>query len=331
MLGHGPATEDDTNLLAGVIRRLGLRRYGVGLKIQSQPSEPDPNSLVARLGLGADARAAIVNCDDLGSSRPANEAIVEALTNGVATSASLMVPCPCAREAAEMSKGMDVGVHLTLTSEYPRYRWGSLTGAASLEDPDGAFPAKSVPAAATPDDVRRECRAQIEQAYAWGVDVTHLDSHMFTVQSDPRFYEVYLELAAEFRLPVRMAERGAEQRLGFPVREPAARLGLAHPDDFVFHWGYPIDTVVKRQLPALGPGLTEFIIHPVVDGPELRGYDTDAAWVRASDHAWATSARAAAQFEAEEIQLIGFRPLRDLQRRETCTAPGEVPAAAPPA
>ena len=243
----------------------------------------------------------------------------------MATSASLMVPSPSlarrpkCRRAWTLWRAPDA-----LTSEsIPRYRWGSVTGAASLQDADGNFPARNVPAAATPEDVRRECRAPSEQAYKWGVDVTHLDSHMFTVQSDPRFYEIYLELGAEYRLPVRMAERGAEDRLGFPVREPAARLGLVHPDDFIFHWGYPTHTVVRRQLPALGPGLTEFIIHPVVDGPELRAYDTDAAWVRAGDYAWATSPRAAAQFKAEGIQLIGYRPLRELQRRGSCSGRSE--------
>src|SRR5580658_6967697 len=139
-------------------------------------------SLVERLGYPADARLVILNCDDIGSSHSANVASLEAMEKGVASSATLMVPCPWAKEAAVMFKGEDVGVHLTLTAEYPHYRWRSLTGAASLHDADGAQPRTTAEVWAKADlgDVRRELRAQIDQALAWGVDVTHVDSHMGT-------------------------------------------------------------------------------------------------------------------------------------------------------
>ena len=92
------------------------------------------------------------------------------MVEGVATSATLMVPCPYAREAAEMFAGMDIGVHLTLTSEYPGYRWGSLTGRASLHDDDGYFPRTTAAAIKRMEaqDVRAECRAQIDRALGWG-------------------------------------------------------------------------------------------------------------------------------------------------------------------
>ena len=77
-------------------------------------------SLAERLGYGPDARLVILNCDDLGSSHSANLAALEAVEQGVATSATLMVPCPWAKEGAQLFQGKDVGVHLTLTSD----RWG---------------------------------------------------------------------------------------------------------------------------------------------------------------------------------------------------------------
>ena len=83
-------------------------------------------SLAERLGHGPDDKLLIVNCDDLGSSRATNLAIFRAMTRGVATGASLMVPCPFAQEAARMFEGLPVGVHLTLTSEYPTRRWRGL-------------------------------------------------------------------------------------------------------------------------------------------------------------------------------------------------------------
>jgi len=279
-------------------------------------------SLVQRLGYPADARLVILNCDDLGSSHSANLAALDAVENGLATSATLMVPCPWALEAVELFRGRDVGVHLTLTAEYPTYRWRSLTGAASLHDAQGFLPANAAEVWARADlaDVRRECRAQIDQALAWGVDVTHLDSHMGVVQTEPRYYDLYLELAADYRLPLRMAGKNAEGALGFPIRAPAAALGLVHPDDFFFRWKSPTKDLLARRLPALAPGVAEFILHPALDGPELRAYDLDAAQVRIDDHACALDPEVAARFAAEHIQPISFRLLRDLQRGEAGAA-----------
>src|ERR1700750_1314577 len=94
-------------------------------------------NLAARLGYGPDDRLLIVNCDDLGSSHSANIATLRAMTYGVATSATLMVPCPWAREAATLFKGKAIGVHLTLTSELEGYRWRGLTAGKSLYDDEG--------------------------------------------------------------------------------------------------------------------------------------------------------------------------------------------------
>ena len=99
-----------------------------------------PN-LAERMGYGSESRLLIVNCDDLGSSHSANIATFRSMVYGIATSATLMVPCPWAREAARMFKGLSIGVHLTLTSEYRGYRWRGLTDGGSLRDGDGFFPA----------------------------------------------------------------------------------------------------------------------------------------------------------------------------------------------
>jgi len=273
-------------------------------------------TLAERLGCGPDARLVIINCDDIGSSHSANCASLEAMEKGVATSATLMVPCPWAKQAVELFRGKDVGVHLTLTAEYPTYRWRSLTGAASLHDADGCLPAtiEEVWRRADLADVARECRAQIDQALAWGVDVTHLDSHMGTLQLEPRYFDLYLQLGAEYRLPLRMAGRRAEGRQSFPVRAPAAARGIVSTDEFEFRWKDSTAALMARRVPMMAPGVTEFLLHPVLDGPELRGYDFDAAQVRVDDHACAISHDIAALLAAEHVERISFRPLRDLQR-----------------
>jgi predicted glycoside hydrolase/deacetylase ChbG (UPF0249 family) len=274
-------------------------------------------SLAERLGYGADERLLIVNCDDLGSSHAANLAIEESIRRGFATSATLMVPCPWAFEAVQSLADLDIGVHLTLTAEYPGYRWRSLTGAASLHDADGFMPAtaEAVFACAHLADVRAECRAQIDQALAWRVDVTHLDSHMGTVQTDARFYDVYAELAAEYRLPLRMAGASAEKALGFAFRRPAAERGLVFPDYLLApRWGFPTRQVLVDSLQRLRPGVTEVFLHPVVDGPELRSYDKSATGIRAGDYGNLLDDELRGLLEDAGVRLISFRPLRDLQR-----------------
>ncbi len=274
-------------------------------------------SLAERLGYGPDERLLIVNCDDLGSSHAANTAIEQSIRRGLATSATLMVPCPWAFEAVQTLADLDIGVHLTLTAEYPGYRWRSLTGAASLHNAEGFLPLTSdeVFARADPAEARAECRAQIDQALAWGVDVTHLDSHMGSVQTDARFFAIYAELAAEYGLPLRMVGASGERRLGFDCRQPAAALGLVFTDHFLSPpWGAPTRPLLLDALARLRPGVSEVYLHPVADGPELRAYDKAAADVRAGDHAALLDEDLRAILDAQGVRLISFRPLRDLQR-----------------
>jgi predicted glycoside hydrolase/deacetylase ChbG (UPF0249 family) len=274
-------------------------------------------NLAERLGYGADERLLIVNCDDLGSSHSANLAIEHSMRQGWATSATLMVPCPWAFETVTQAADLDIGVHLTLTAEYPSYRWRSLTGGASLHDADGFMPATAEAVFAQADlaEVRAECRAQIDQALAWGVDVTHLDSHMGTVQTNARFYDIYAELAAEYRLPLRMAGASAEPVLGFEFRRPAEERGLVFPDYLLApRWGFPTRQVLVDSLQRLRPGVTEVFLHPVVDGPELRGYDKAADTIRAGDYANLLDDELRGLLEDAGVRLISFRPLRDLQR-----------------
>lgn len=274
-------------------------------------------TLAERLGYAADARLVIFNCDDLGSCRSANVAIYEALRDGLATTATLMVPCPWARDAAAMYRGEDVGVHLTLNSEWSNYRWGPITHSPSLLDGDGGFPrtVEDVWDHADLDEVRKECRAQVERAIYWGFDVTHLDSHMGTMQLRPAFFDVYLETAIDFGLPLRMAPAAAERLIGFPYRKVAEREGVLFPDHFVYtNVGSRMQ--IEAAVASLLPGVTEIYVHPAVDSDELRSSHPD--WeMRVDDHALVTTDEALANSIATSgATLISYRALRDLQRSE---------------
>jgi predicted glycoside hydrolase/deacetylase ChbG (UPF0249 family) len=274
-------------------------------------------TLAERLGYGAEAKLLIFNCDDLGSTRSANVAVYEALRHGVATSATLMVPCPWARDAAAMYRGEDVGVHLTLNAEWETYRWGPITHSPSLLDGDGGFP-RTQPDVwdhADLDEVRKECRAQIERAIVWGFDVSHLDSHMGTLQLRADFFDVYLELAVDFALPLRMAGASGERLIGFPYRRVAEEEGVVFPDHFVYtHVGSR--RAIERALFDLRPGVTEMYVHPAIDTDELRVSHPDWAQ-RVEDHAYVTSdASLRDLIERTGASLIGYRELRDLQRQK---------------
>jgi predicted glycoside hydrolase/deacetylase ChbG (UPF0249 family) len=273
--------------------------------------------LAERLGYGPDARVLVVNCDDLGMCHAANAGTYESLRTGLATSASLMVPCPWAREAAAVYLGEDVGVHLTLNAEYDLYRWGPITQAPSLLDGDGGFPrtVDDLWDHADVDEVRRECRAQIERAILWGFDVSHLDSHMGTLQLRPEFFDVYVELAVEFGLPLRMAGAGAEVQVGFPYRRLAAEEGVVFPDHFVFvPGGVGSRRVIEKRLFELRPGVTEMYLHPAADTPELRAIAPD--WANRVDdlHFIAHDAGLRALVERSGVELIGWRDLRSLMQ-----------------
>lgn len=273
-------------------------------------------SLVERLGHPPNARLLIVNCDDVGSSHAANLACETAMRRGLATSGTLMVTCPWAREAAVRFHDLDLGVHLTLTAEYDGYRWRALTGAASLHDDEGYLPrtAAEAIARAQPEDVRAECRAQIETALAWGVDVTHLDSHMGVLHFDPRLAQIYVELAVEYGLPLRTLGERHHRQLAFDARMWAREAGVLIPDEFIAEWGEPTREVMARELAAAGPGVTEFNIHPVCDGPELQAYDPREMHIRVHDQACSVDPGVMELIGDGGFLPISYRPLRDLQR-----------------
>jgi chitin disaccharide deacetylase len=273
-------------------------------------------SLAERLGHPAGAKLLILNCDDLGFCHAANVGTYDALRNGLATSASLMVPCPWARGAAAAYRGEDVGVHLTVNAEHELYRWGPITHAPSLLDGDGGFPrtVADVWDHADLDEVRRECRAQIERAILWGFDVSHLDAHMGTMQIKSEFFDVYLDLAVEFRLPLRLSGPETESLIGFPFRALAADADVVFPDAFVYVPGVGSRQILLDAIPLMGAGVTEAYLHPAVDSPELQAMAGD--WEnRVDDHRLLVSdPQLADALATAGITLIGYRELRDLMR-----------------
>jgi len=273
-------------------------------------------TLNERLGYGPEARLLIVNADELGFCHAANVGVYEALRSGGASSASLMVPCPWGREAAARYRGEDIGVHLTLNAEQELYRWGPITHAPSLLGGDAGFAAtvEDVWDHADLDETRRECRAQIERAILWGFDVSHIDAHLTTLQLRPEFFDIYLELAIDFGLPLRMVGHNLRGLLGFPASELAESAGAIFSDRSTILPTGSGRREVEAVLGALEPGVTELHLRPAVDSPELRALTPD--WEeRVGDFELLCRSPNVRQLaEKAGATVIGFRPLRNLAR-----------------
>lgn len=285
-------------------------------------------TLAERLGYEGTDKLLIVNGDDIGMSHAANAASIKAMEEGLMTSGTIMVPCPWFPEIAAYAREhpeADLGLHLTHTSEWKTYKWGPVSSkdkVPGLVNEEGYFwpETANVYQYSTPEEVKIEAKAQIDKALAAGIDVTHLDSHMGVLQYNPEYHEVYHELAVEYDLPIRMASRETLEQFGFPdLREALEADGIVSPDFLIFGGKDDDETVReywKRILRSLQPGVSELFIHAAEDGEELRSM-TNSWKTRSTEfELFTTNKEIRKILEEEGIHLIGYRALRELQRRD---------------
>jgi predicted glycoside hydrolase/deacetylase ChbG (UPF0249 family) len=162
-----------------------------------------------RLGYPADAKLVILHADDLAVAHSVDQASFAALDQKAVSSASVMIPCPWLAEVVAYAKAhpeADLGLHMTLTSEWNTYRWGPVAPrnlVPSLLAPDGGFysSTESIATRANPEDAEREIRAQIELAMKLGMHPTHLDMHMGALAATAELYAMFARVAREYKLP----------------------------------------------------------------------------------------------------------------------------------
>ncbi|MDQ7780091.1 MAG: ChbG/HpnK family deacetylase [Planctomycetota bacterium] len=306
-------------------------------------SEGEPGmALPERLGFPKDARVLIIHADDAGMCHAANEATIAGLQSGAFSSASVMVPCPWFTEFAAFAREhpeADVGLHLTFTSEWKKYRWGPVAPKSEvpgLLDPSGFFwsSVKDVVAHAKPVELEREMNAQIDAALAAGIKPTHLDSHMGTVFATKEFFEVYLRVAAERGIVPMVPSPTPALLAARPVRgveDVAAYLreidSAGYPLLTELNPGLPGKTAEERRqslhafLDKLQPGVTQLIIHPASDGPELQAITRSAA-ERALDAALLSEPATLEKIKANSITVIGWRKVNELFAKNPPTPPG---------
>lgn len=281
-------------------------------------------NVAERLGYPADSKLLIIHADDLAVAHSEDAASFDALDKGAATSASIMVPCPWLTEVAEYAKAhpdADLGLHLTLTSEWKNYRWGSVASkdsVPSLFDANGYLWPETEPAVQhiKAEDAEREIRAQIEKAIAMGIHPTHVDSHMGVLFARPDLIAVYVKVAHDYKLPF----------LGMlgPALPAAARSMFTDKDVLVdsvviANPSVPAADWKKFYLDAvknLKPGLTEFIVHLAHNDAEFQAVAIDhpdygAAW-RQRDYEAITSPELKKAIEDNHVVLVHWKDIKKL-------------------
>jgi predicted glycoside hydrolase/deacetylase ChbG (UPF0249 family) len=250
------------------------------------PAQTEKNT-AELLGRSAQDKLLMVHADDAGMCHSANLATMEALGSGGVQSASVMAPCPWFGEMAEWARQhpeADLGIHLTLTSEWKHYRWPPVAPkdkVKGLLDAEGCLwrDVRSVATNATPAEAETELRAQIERARQFGVKFTHLDTHMGTLYARPDYFDVYTKLAREYGVPCMVPRPTVDLALqGYPITEAMIRArqsaGFVLLDRLAT--GVSGRTIAERDesyrkfLRELKPGVTKLIVHLAKDDAEIR-------------------------------------------------------------
>jgi chitin disaccharide deacetylase len=263
---------------------------------------------------GAPEIRLLIRADDMASSHAANLACIQSCRDGIARSVEIMAPCAWFPEAVKLlneNPGLDVGVHLTLTSEWEKCKWRPLTFCPSLVDADGFFfpviwPRAQFPASAALtsrdwkiEEIEREFRAQIELVKRHVPRTSHLSFHMGCSDLDPRVKALCRKLAAECVVDIDPEALGVAH---FPLRGKAetAEQRIA---DF-------IDALKKLE-----PGKTYlYIEHPGFDTPEMQGLGhagyEDVARDRDAVTRTFTDDRVKKTIQERPITLISYKDLR---------------------
>jgi predicted glycoside hydrolase/deacetylase ChbG (UPF0249 family) len=300
-----------------------LLRWPLAASILLASALPAQTRTIAeRLGHPRDAKLLILHADDLGAAHSVDAASLDALDKGIISSASIMMPTPWVTEVAAWAKAhpdADIGLHLTLTSEWDTYRWGSVESkdkVPSLLGSDGTFPSDVAPVAATAKaaEVERELRAQVERALALGIRPTHVDSHMGSLFSTPQLMATYVKVARAYRLPF-LAVRAPAVAMHVPLSEmdilPDAVL-IADENIARDQW----KPWYLNAIAGLKPGLTEIIVHLGHDDAELRAVMVNhepygSAW-RQRDLDVVSSPEFRKALQDNHVVLVTWRELQKL-------------------
>lgn len=287
-------------------------------------------NLAERLGYPPDSKLLVIHADDMGVTHSVNSASISAFERGPMKSASLMVPTHWFPEMAAYARenpDFDLGLHLTLTSEWKYLQWGGVLPSneiPSLINDEGYFyeTVNEMVENANLEEVEKELKAQIERAIAFGVQPTHLDSHMGGPSSTAELFAIMMKLGQEFKIPVRTSKSGINNSdyarhvpSDYISSDNSRSLNVSVPAE---KWNEAYDEIIEN----LVPGLNELVIHTAYDNEEMRattiGKDHwyESAW-RQRDYDYVVSQRFRDLIRKHNIQVITWREIQHLMYPET--------------
>ncbi len=304
-----------------------------------------PNPVLERLGYGENDRVAIIHADDIGMCQASIAAFEELYDFGLVSSGAVMVPCswfPSVIDFVKRNRDADLGVHLTITSEWSKYRWGPISTRnpnSGMIDEEGYFHRTSaeVQKHGKVDAVTREIETQILRAVQSDWQPTHADTHMGAV-AHMKFMKMYIQLAIKYNLPpmmLRLDEEGWRQmsqsnrgpdlddlaiQTAVQLVQSLEAMGIPLLDSIT---GMPLDgdpanrmQDAKDAFDKLEPGITHFVIHPSTDTPELRAIAPDWA-CRVADYETFQKEELRQYIDDIGIHVIGYRTLKELMKDNT--------------
>lgn len=279
-----------------------------------------------KLGYPKNTKLLIIHADDIGVSQSENAATLKAFREGSVNSGSIMVPCPWFNEIAAVAKenpNLDLGLHLTLNSEWSLYKWGpvaSRTEVPSLVDDKGFLydNVLDLMKHAKPEEVEKELRAQIDRAIAFGINPTHFDGHMGAAFSNPEYLDIYMKLGREYKVPVLL------NTAAFKVMFNLDITNLVHDNEVITDGIFMASEVdykggmknfYTKVLNEIKPGLNIILLHAAYDNDEMRAVTIDhpaygSAW-RQADFDFFTSNACKQLLKANNIQLITWKEIKE--------------------
>ena len=254
----------------------------------------------------------IIRGDDMGFSHAGNQALIKTYKEGIEQSIEVLVPSPWFAEAVKLlaqNSNVDVGIHLTLTSEWETVKWRPITCCPSLTDSNGYFypmiwPNKNYPDKALKqhawqlEEVEKEFRAQIELALKSIPRISHVSAHMGCTNMDTTVTALVKKLVKEYNIDIDLHELGVKS-IGY---KGASATSEEKIKSFL------------NMLDSLKPGDTYlFVDHPALDGPEMRaiyhiGYENVATDRQGVVDTW-TSPLVIETIKRKNIKLMSYADL----------------------
>ncbi len=295
-----------------------MRKY-ISIFIKKMLYKLRHGSMQKKLGFPAGTKLLVIHADDIGLSSSENRASFDSISFGMVNSGSVMVPCEKTDEVAEYLRKnpqTDLGIHLTITSEWDTYKWKPVLNrdeVNSLVDEQGYFfsSKKQMFQNADPEDVEKEYRAQVEKALESGIHPTHLDSHMYSAFSGTEITKRYIDIGNDYKLPVLLTYDLPLGVLNYSGMVVVDELYCADYEDYKAG----LEEYYKRVIKSIRPGLNCILVHVAYDNEEMKSIMRDnpnfgAKW-RQADFDFFTSDACHTLIDENNIRLITWKEIKD--------------------